>query len=194
MTLKQMVARIMRALPHTMPGSIGELDVINILNEAQLNIASMTGKTKEESVTLDGDDDTIPMPSDSLKIVTVYWGADKTELASAIGDVPSKEVTGDPTRYYTYQGNLIVRPTPASETTYYVVYIPKPVDLADDADTAFLPGSEEYLISYVLYRIHLEANSPQFQIWDMERMRALAMFKETMDQDYDTPFRILPQW
>ncbi len=184
----------MRALPHTMPGSIGELDIINMLNEAQLNIASMTNKTKEEEVTLVADDDTIPIPDDSLKIVTVFWGDDKTELASAIGDVPSEEDSDDPTRYYTYQGDLIVRPTPASETTYYVVYIPKPIDLADDADTAFLPGSEEYLISYVLYRVHLEANSPQFQLWDMERMRALSMFKETMDQDYDTPFRILPQW
>ena len=193
MELKKMIARVMRALPHTPPNVIGEQDIVDLLNEAQLNLARLSSKVSEHIETVAADGDEIPFPDDCLKIVTVYH--DGNELSSAIGKLPGEdEGSGLPVKYYTIGNKLIIRDASATEEDYTVAYIPKPADLTEDTDTPDLEGSEEYLVAYALYRLHLEASSPNFQLWDMERSRALAMFMETSDQNYQTPFRVTAQW
>lgn len=266
MTLKTLVARVMRALPALAPGALGAYDIIDLLNEAQLNLARLSNKVSVEmtelitvtstgvvdtdgtaveyvsgdkfnlawkgTIEIDSTDytvsyvvddenlvltssagtntavayeveaipDRVDFPTDLLKVVTVYYSADKNELETAIGkvhrEIDSDEIddSSDPTEYYTVGTEIILRPRPTTEDIVYVAYIPKPATLAADTDEPELDGADEYMVAYALYRIHLEANSPSFQLWDMERSRALATFMETSDQNYQTAFRVIPYW
>ena len=257
MNLKKMIARVMRALPHTPPNVIGEQDVIDLLNEAQLNLARLSSKISTEETdlefqsgvvnvtlkevewvsgdkfdttwtgTIEIDDevytidsvtdsenlvltesagtdtgldyeisiapDVVALPSDLLKLESVYF--DDKELTPGADKVPVEHISyGTPAYYYVFGSDIVLRPKPNLERTLKVGYMATPTELADDADVPDLVGSEEYLIAYTLYRLHLEASSPNFQLWNSARAEALIYFMETSDQNYQTPFRVSPRW
>ena len=201
MNLRKMVARVMRALPNLPPNSIGANDVVDLLNEGLNNIAAMSTKTATLTYELDADTDSVPFPEDMLKLVNVYWSDDKVELEASLEKMPKtflddddEEYTGTPIYYYVEDGRIVVRPIPNEDENLYVVYTRQPTVMVEDTDVPDIEGTEEYIIAYALYRLHLEANSPSFQLWDMERTRALAMFMDTYEANYQTPFRVIAQW
>jgi len=195
MELKQLIARVNRATPNLPPGSIGTNDIIDLLNEGQLNLANMSHKTALKKYELEDGYDAVPFPEDKLKIVNVYWSEDKRKLEAGAGSVPdSGEWATEPRIYYMMSSAIMLRPVPRTGDSVYVEYIPKPVPMEEDGDEPELDGADEYIVAYALHRLHLEGNSPGADTWDRERARALALFLETHDQEYQAPFKILPLW
>lgn len=191
MKLKKMIARVFRALPTVPPGSIGENDIIDYLNEGLESIASMSTKTTALEYNLDANADSIPFPVDMMKLVNVLW--ENTELSeSIIKTLP--DTTGNPTNYWVEDGRIVFRPIPSTDGTVHIIYTKEPTELENDDDVPDIEGVSEYLVNYALYRIHLEANSPSYQVWETKRYESLAIFMETYDQNYQTPFRIIPMW
>ena len=202
MNLKKMTARVMRALPNLPPNTIGTNNIVDLLNEGLENLASMSNKTTTLVYAVEEDTDSVYFPSDMLRLVNVYWSDDKTELEASLEKTPKpyldedddEEYTGTPIYYYVEDGRIVLRPIPNEDENLYVVYTRKPTTMTNDTDEPDLEGAEEYMIAYALYRLHLEANSPSFQLWDMERTRALAVFTDVHDGNYQTPFRVIPTW
>lgn len=193
MKLKKMIARVFRALPSLPPGTMGEPEIVDLLNEGLKNIALLTKKTTMLPYDLDEDSDSIPFPEDMIKLVNVFWSDDKTELMAGIGKSFGDE-TGDPLYYYVEDGRIVVRPIPTTDDSLWVEYVRQPTELKDDDDEPDIEGSSEYIISFALHRIHLEASSPAIQLWEMERYRTLSLFMETVDDNYQTPFRVVQSW
>jgi len=265
MTLKQMIARVMRAIPTIQPGLVGEHDIIDMLNEGQLNLARLSSKiTTEETdieyqtgtvdvaltaitwvsgdtfdttwtgtIEIDGTDytidevtsttamtvtatagtdtgvtyeieispDTVDLPSDLLKLESVYFedvelspGVDKVPVEYTYDEDGDECYYGTPTYYYVLGSEIVLRPKPTLEGTVKVAYMPSPTVLTADTDVPSLAGCEEYLIAYTLERIHFEAGSMLWQQWNLKRTETLAQFMETSDQNYQTPFRVIPMW
>jgi hypothetical protein len=259
LTLKELIARVTRAMPTVPPSSYGTNDIIDLLNEAQLNLARLSNKTSTSlielsettysgvvnvdsktvtwvsgdkfdmswrgAITIDGETyyisyvkdtenlvltavadtgnnlvyeiDVIPdrmdFPNDMYMISTIYYGEDKKELSPAIGKLEYETITdndntSEPTNFYIRGSEIILRPRPVTEDIAWISYIPKPTILENDTDEPDLSGADEYMIAYALYRIYLEANSPSFQLWDLEMSRTLNIFMETSDQNYQQPF------
>ena len=202
MNLKKLLARVQRALPTLAPGTFGENDIIDLLNEAQLNIATVSTKTTALKYDIDESTDSIPFPPDMLRLVNVFWGKDKKELEASmnnymmVDEIPTENafLKGEPSVYYVEDGRIVFRPVPLTSNEMTVVYTRKPTEMKDDKDTPDIEGVEEYLIAYALYRIHMEVGSPSLQLWDQERMRALAVFTSNHEQNYSTPFKIVGRW
>ena len=200
MTLKQLIARVMRALPNLPPGAIGEPEIIDMLNEAQRSLAILSNRINTKETTLLAGVDTVNFPTDLMKLVAVYWGDAKTkrELYPEKERLPTdnyaEEDTGWPVKYYTITKKVVLRPIPTQGNTVTIAYIGKPVDMVEDADLPDLDGSDEYLIAHALHRIHLEANSQAFQIWEMEKMRAEQEWRASSDQNYEVPFNVTGSW
>jgi hypothetical protein len=215
MNLKQMVARVMRALPTMAPGAIGEPDIVDMLNQGQLHLSRVVSKFIVSEFELEADYNIVPFPDDLLTMNTVYWTSDavERELYPAKDKMPignespltiavspstsstySDEATTEPTKYYTKGGRIYVYPIPRVAGTVSIAYIPKPTEMADDDDTPDLEGSDNYLIAFALHRLHLEAGSPLLQLWEMEKGKEEFTFLQTTDQNYRTPFQVEMRW
>ena len=200
MTLNQMIARVMRALPNLPPGAIGEQDIIDMLNAAQQSLAVISNRFVVQEVLVPAQFDTVAFPDDLLKLVAVYWGDAKTkrELYPEKDRLPTDNEEGTtvgwPVKYYTKDKRIILRPIPTMNNTVTVAYINKPADMTEDNDLPKLDGSDEYLIAHALHRIHLEANSQAFQIWEIEKMKAEQEWRASSDQNYEVPFNVTGSW
>ena len=193
MTLKNMIARVMRALPTIDPSEVSEPDIVDILNEGLKYIASLSHITKTEEYTINEEQEYLDLPDDMLRLKNVYWSEDKKELIMGKRDLP-KDLTGEPIYYYLRQGKIYLRPIPDLEEQLYLVYIPKYEAMVEDNDTPGIEHIEEFLIAYTLEKIHLEANSPMVERWEMEKVKALGMYLEIYDSEYVIPFNITPLW
>ena len=200
MALKQMIARVMRALPNLPPGAIGEQDIIDMLNAAQQSLAVISNRFVVQEVLVPVQFDTVAFPDDLMKLVAVYWGNSETkrELYPEKDRLPTDNEEGTtvgwPVKYYTKDKRIILRPIPTMNNTVTVAYINKPADMTEDNDLPELDGSDEYLIAHALHRIHLEANSQAFQIWEIEKMRAEQEWRASSDQNYEVPFNVTGSW
>jgi hypothetical protein len=203
MTLKQLIARVMRALPATTPGSIGENDIIDILNQGQLHLSRVSAKKIVYQHALEEDYDIVPFPSDLHIIARVYWESDNVsrELYPDKEPLPvdeelddTEDTADEPNRYYVLGRRLAIRPVPAVDGTVSIYYVPKPTTMASDTDEPDLDGSDEYLIAFALHRLHLEANSPVFQLWEMEKAKEEYTWLQTANQNYETPFQVEQRW
>lgn len=201
MNLRKMIARVLRALPNLPPNAIGENDIVDLLNEGLENVANFSTKTQTRVYAMTANTDSVPFPEDMLKLVNVYWSEDKIELEASLEKIPkeylleeSENYQGTPIYYYVEDGRIVVRPIPLLTDSIYIVYTMKPTVMVEDTDTPDIEGCEEYLIAHALYRLHLEANSPSFQLWGMEKTQALAMFLEAHEGNYQTPFRVIQTW
>ena len=215
MNLKKMVARVMRALPTMPPGTIGEPDIVDILNQGQLHLSRISAKVTVREFELEANHHIVPLPTDTLTIDSVYWvsGAIERELyptkeklpigiedplilasvTSTASTYTDKKGT-EPTRYYTKGSRIMVYPIPGVGGTVSIAYIPQPTEMADDEDTPDLEGSENYLIAFTLHRLHLEAGSPLFQLWEVEKGKEEYTWMQTTDQNYRTPFQVETRW
>ncbi len=198
MALKEMIARVMRAVPAVAPGTIGENDIVNILNQAQQHLARLSSRSVIEEHTLAAGDDTVSMPVDVSALVSVYWKSDSIERELSVTEervLLDREFTvSEPTHYYTKAGEIVVYPSPAIEGDVSVHYVPVPALMSEDTDTPDLKNCEEYLIAFALHRLHLEAGSPMLQLWEVEKMKEEHTFMQTSDQNYSTPIMIELKW
>ena len=196
MNLKQMTARVFRALPSLPPGSIGEHDIVDMLNEGLQKIAKISNKEAALNYEVPSGTDTIAFPVDMLKLANAYWGKDKRELEMPMTSMPLDDgtETGEPRRIHVADGHFTVRPVPARGDTLTITYIRKPTEMVEDEDVPDIEGTEEFLVANALYKIHLEANSQAFQIWEMEAAKALAVFMQVENENYALPFRVTAQW
>lgn len=205
MTLKEMIARVMRALPAAQPGLIGELDVRDTLNDAQKHLARLSSKPVVWEYELEANLNVIPFPTDMYVLRSVYWESDsvhrelypdKETLAIDQPDESDKTdaVSAEPTRYYTQGSRILIMPKPTVAGTVRIVYTPAPTEMTEDGDVPDLEGSENYLIAYTLHRFHLEASSPAMQLWEMEKMKEESTWLMTTDQNYRNPFQVDMQW
>ena len=215
MNLKKMIARVMRALPNMAPGTIGEPDIVDILNQGQLHLSRMSAKVTVTEFDLAADYHIVPLPMDILTIDSVYWVSDaiKRELHPAKDQLPigvenPLTLTGitstastyadkagtEPRRYYTKGSRLLIYPIPRVSGTVSISYVAQPTEMSDDNDTPDLEGSENYLIAFALHRLHLEAGSPLLQLWEMEKGKEEYTFMQTTDQNYRTPFQVEARW
>lgn len=203
MNLKQLVARVMRALPKMAPGTVGEQDVVDMLNQAQLHLSRISAKKIVYQHALEADYDIVPFPSDLHTLSGVYWESDSVsrELYPDKEPLPvdeenddTEETATEPTRYYVLGRRLAIRPIPGVEGTVSIHYVPKPTELVKDTDEPDLEGSDEYLIAFALHRFHLENNSPAFQLWEMEKAKEEYTWLQTVNQNYITPFQVDQRW
>ena len=199
MTLKQMIARVMRALPSMPPGAIGENDIIDILNQAQKHLSRISSKLKVSEFDLDANYNIVPLPLDLLTLDSVFWKStsvdrelypEKDSLPLGIEDT----TVSDPYRYYTKGSRIMVYPIPGVDATVSISYIPIPAEMYNDDDTPDLEGSEEYMIAYTLHRLHMESASPLMQLWEAEKAKEEFTFLQTTDQNYRTPFQVDINW
>ena len=211
MTLKQLLSRVMRALPNESPDRWGTDDIIEMLNDAQNELAIASQKFTVQEYELDADYANVPFPDDVLMLMNVYWGqADsdtKAELYQDMDALPTYDEdgagdeedefssgAGDPRKYYVKDGRLILRPIPDTDGIVTTVYIKRPTLMADMADTPEFDDSEKYLVSHVLRRIHMESGSQMFQLWNMEQERDKANWLSGAGQNYQRPFRVKSVW
>ena len=207
MTLKQMIARVMRALPMSAPGQLGETDIIDLLNEAQRELAVRSNKYCIQETALEADYDTVALPDDLLKLVEVYWGDGGTKrelypekerypLTDTVeeGEGESEYSVGYPSKYYVKDRRIIIRPIPTTDNTVYVLYVNRPTDMVEDDDEPELDGSEEYLIACALQRIHLEAGSEMARVWEAEKLKHFVIWRDSSDQNYETAFKVDGSW
>ncbi len=194
MNLKTMVARVMRATPVLPPGRLGEQDVVDMLNHAQLHLSRISSKVIMSEFELDADYNIVPFPTDILTLSAVYWSSGAGERELIPSPMRLNDTTGEPRYYYAKGSRLYLYPTPARSGTVTTSYVPVPTTMVADDDTPDIENSENYLIAFALQRIHLEANSPLFQVWDMEKAKEEYTFTQTTEQNYRTPFRVEAQW
>ena len=198
MTLQEMVARVMRAIPGVAPGVIGELDVIDMLNEAQKHLSRLVSRFVVSEFELEADYNIVPMPTDLLTLISVHWKSDSVEreLYPSPERLPVENVysINEPKLYYVKAERVIVQPTPLVDGTVSIAYVPTPTAMSKDTDTPDLKDSEGYLIAYALHRLHLEAGSPQLQLWELEKMKEEHTFIQTSDQNYSNPIQLDMNW
>ncbi len=198
MNLKIMIGRVMRALPPVTPGTYGENNIIDMLNESQHTLLPYTSKTKSTTITLTPGQYEIEKPTDMVSVANILYGADKRELEAAGSRLPKHDLDdesrfGEPLKFY-IKDNIIIYPPTKIENTLIINYICKPTDMTLDNDEPEFNGSGEYLIASTLTRIHLEAGSELQQKWEREKMIALHDYMNTYDQNYATPFQITRLW
>ena len=215
MNLKQMVARVMRALPNMAPGVVGEQDIVDILNQGQLHLSRISAKVIVSEYSLSANYNIVPFPDDLLTIASVYWASASVErelypagnkiplgsedpvtlaITTTAGSTYSDSNSTEPTRYYTKGGRIMIYPLPKVAGTVSIAYVPKPTEMEEDDDTPDMEGSENYLIAFALHRLHLEAGSPLFQLWEMEKGKEEYTYMQTTDQNYRTPFQVEARW
>ena len=203
MILKQMIARVMRALPNLAPGTLGENDIVDLLNQAQTHLSRISVKLKVAEFELEEDTNIVPFPLDLMTLSSVYWTSDsiERELYPSMDRVPigtelidDDDVSTEPTRYYVKGSRVMVYPVPKVEGTVSIAYVAKPTTMVKDTDVPDLEGSEEYMIAFALQRIHAEANSPALQIWEQEKLKEEQTYMQTTDQNYRTPFQVDLSW
>jgi hypothetical protein len=203
--LKKLVARVMRALPNLAPGVVGEQDIIDILNQAQEHLSRLSVKTVSSEHEIEAEYNIVPFPTDLLTLDSVYWtsSAVERELYPARNNMPlgneanledEVDETTEPTRYYTKGSRIEIYPRPYVDGTVTMTYVARPTEMSDDDDTPDLEGSDNYLIAFALHRLHLEASSPLFQIWESEKNKEEYTFMQTTDQNYRTGFTVQAQW
>lgn len=199
MNLREMVARVMRSLKSIPPGTVGYTDIVDILNQGQRQLAVHSNKICVFETTLEGNKDIIALPTDLLKLYSVYWKSPNgmRELSPARGKLPIDTVVesrAEPINYYVKDGTVIVRPIPGFEGTLSVSYVPKPTEMVNDSDEPDLEGSEEYLVAFTLHRIFIEHGNPLAQVWEVEMTREQVNYIATTDQNYMTPFQSEISW
>ncbi len=199
MKLKKLVARVMRALPNLAPGTIGEQDIIDILNQAQEHLSRLSAKVVSSEFALEAEYNIVPFPTDLLTLESVSWtsGSVERELYPARNKLPVGNETdsiSEPQRYYTKGSRVEIYPIPHVDGTVTITYVPTPTEMSDDDDTPDLEGSDNYLVAFALHRLHLEASSPLFQIWETEKNKEEYTFMQTTDQNYRTGFSVTLQY
>ena len=198
MNLRQMVTRVMRPLKAIPPGTVGYTDIVDMLNQGQRQLAVHSNKLCVFETTLEGHKDIIALPTDLMRIDSVYWKSPngEREVFPARDKLPidNYEHRAEPARYFVKDGTLIVRPIPGFEGELRVAYVPKPTEMVNDEDEPELEGSEEYLIAFTLHRIFLEHNNPAAQVWEAEMAREQLNYVATTDQNYQTPFQSEISW
>lgn len=199
MNLRQMVARVMRAVPALPPGRLGEDDVIDMLNQAQEHLSRVSSKVKQYDFELDEGYGIVPFPADMKTVSNVYWKSDayNVELEPGVDRLAldqAEDEPGTPSVYYVQGSRVVLRPIPDNDGTVTISYIPIPTTMSEDTDVPDLEGSENYLIAFALHRIHLEAGSALMQLWDMEKAREEYVYLQTTDQNYRTPFQTEIRW
>lgn len=198
MNLQRMVARVMRALPNVMPGVIGELDIIDMLNQGQVHLSRISSRFIVADHDVEADYSIVPMPIDMITLVSVYWKSDNVERELSV--IPERiqldpfMSASEPTQYYTKTERIIIWPTPQINGVVSILYVPYPTIMKDDADTPDMKGAEEYLVAYTLHKLHLEAGSPQLQLWEEEKRKEEYTFLQTSDQNYHVPINMELTW
>ena len=155
MTLKKLIARVMRAIPNLPPGTIGETDVIDILNEGQLNLARLSSKITTEETDLE-------FPTGTVDVATtaVSWvSGDKFDTTwSGTIEIDGTDYT---ISSVTNTENLILTATAGTDTgvTYEIELPPATVALPSDFlkihsvyfdDTELSPGVDKVPPTYVV--------------------------------------------
>ncbi len=193
MTLKQMIARVNRALTGIAPGRIGEPDIVDMLNDAQRELAKQSTKVTEKEIEVDKNQEKVPFPDDLLILSTVLWSDERRELMEEPTRMPERDF-GDPRFYYIENGQILFHPVPNRENTVHIVYKPEPEALKEDEDTPYIEGAGNYMVAYTLHRIHLENGTQVIGLWENEKYKELISFLDGEDQNYYTPFRVPPRW
>jgi len=193
MTLKELIARVMRGMPTIQPAKVSEPDIIDIINEGIKEIAKLSNITTVEEYTVEAETEYVELPDNFLKLKNVFWGEDKRELLMGHSDMP-REILRTPKYFYLRKGKIYFRPIPNIEEPMYLVYIPLPAKLVNDGDEPEIENIEEYLVAYTLEKIHLENNSAMKDRWEIEKLKALSIYLDTDDSQYVTPFRPTMLW
>ena len=198
MTLKEILARVMRLAHDLPPDRYGENDLIDMVNVAQEEIAMRSSRFEQQDEVMPAGDSEADLPGDMLRLQEVYWGDEQRmrELFPWVGRVPpSGSVTGIPVRYIVSGDKLILNPVPDMEKTLSIIYTPKPAKLGEvpgglDEEVG-LPGAGDVIVSYVLFRIGVETmDADRVAIWQADYERKLEQWLATYDDVYQKPIKV----
>lgn len=140
LTLGQMRHRVRRTLRDSDEKFITPAEIDDLLNEAQLEIATRTLALQHETTgTLSVYQ--LALPSDYISIVTFRFGTDTVEWVDNEVFNSWKDDSAVPghTLGRIFDNNFEFYPTPAASTAYTYRYAKTPIILDNDADTPEIP-------------------------------------------------------
>jgi len=195
-TLRELIARVLRALPAESPDRWGDFDIQQMLNKGQDELAVYTNQVVVSEINLPAETSEIDLPEDLLKLVEVYWGDEdgRRRLIFQKEYVTSYETKGDLMYYNVLSNKLKFWPVPDVDSNIYLVYVKKPTPMMKNDDEPAFEGSGEVLVAYTLREIYMENSDPKGEFWDIEYNRQLMLWKASYDQHYQKPFQVEMIW
>ena len=110
------------------------------------------------------------LPADFVSVVRVIYNNDEIYRTTKKEVELMDSSDSNPTYYYIYQNNIVLRPTPNGAYSVQMIYDASLSSLASDQDSSLEEDFDDAILLYTAYKLYLWVRDPNAQtyIWDYQ--------------------------